>query len=236
MDALLWIAVGLSVGWAASKLMLSSGDRLIWGVVGGFAGAVLGGSVMRLLGPWTQAGSQAGRVDMLVAALAGALWLSWATCVVTFGRRSDGELGARVGRADPLDGRQDMLTYAAARDSLVQQLLGDAAAHDAGRYDELGRRFDTLEREFPQGGASELTRLRVALTFWDSWIDARNHGWPSSGSIAKAEWPTLARGIAADLIGDREITDARVRARFDSSAHGSLGDRVQTLSARLRVP
>ena len=129
-----------------------------------------------------------------------------------------------------------MLTYAAARDALVRQLLGDAAAHDAGRYDELGRRFDTLEREFPRSGAPELTRLRVALTFWDSWIDARNHGWPSSGSIGKAEWPPLARGIAADLIGDREITDARVRARFDSCAHVSLGDRVQTLSARLRAP
>jgi uncharacterized membrane protein YeaQ/YmgE (transglycosylase-associated protein family) len=233
MDALLWIAVGLSVGWAASKLMLSSGDRVVSSVVAGFVGAVLGGSAMRLLGDWTQAGSQAGRVDMLVAALAGALWLSWATCVVTFGRRSDGELRARVGRAEPLDGRQEMLTYAAARDSLVQQLLGDAAAHDAGRYDEVGRRFDSIEREFPRGGAPELTRLRVALTFWDGWIDARNHGWQSSQSIGKDEWPPLARGVAADLIGDREITDARVRARFDSAAHGTLGDRVQTLSARL---
>jgi uncharacterized membrane protein YeaQ/YmgE (transglycosylase-associated protein family) len=100
MDALLWIAVGLSVGWAASKLMLSSGDRMISGIVAGFTGAVLGGSIMRLLGAWTQAGPQAGRVDMLVASLAGALWLSWATCVVTFGRRSDGELGARVGSVD----------------------------------------------------------------------------------------------------------------------------------------
>ena len=54
----------------------------------------------RLSGAWTQAGPQAGRVDTLVAALAGALWLSWATCVVTFGQRSDGELAARVGRAD----------------------------------------------------------------------------------------------------------------------------------------
>lgn len=100
MDALLWIVVGLSVGWAASKLMLSSGDRVVSSVVAGFVGAVLGGSVMRLLGDWTQAGPQAGRVDMLVASLAGALWLSWATGVVTFSRRSDGELAARVGNAD----------------------------------------------------------------------------------------------------------------------------------------
>jgi hypothetical protein len=128
-----------------------------------------------------------------------------------------------------------MQTYAAARDTLVEQLLGDAAAHGAGRYDELGRRFDRVEREFPRGSAPELTRLHIALTFWDGWIDARNHGWQSSESIAKVEWPPLARGVAADLALDREITDARVRARFDSSAHHSLGDRVQTLSARLRA-
>jgi hypothetical protein len=128
-----------------------------------------------------------------------------------------------------------MLTYAAARDSLVKQLLGDAAAHDAGRYDEVGRRFDSVEREFPRGSAPELTRLRVALTFWDGWIDARNHGWQASESIGQAEWLPLARGVAADLAADREITDARVCARFDSSTHRSLGDRVQTLIARLRA-
>ena len=126
-----------------------------------------------------------------------------------------------------------MLTYAAARDSLVEQLLGDAAAHEAGRYDEIGRRFDSIEREFPRGGAPELTRLRVALIFWDGWIDARNRGWQSPQSIGTDEWPRLARGVAADLVGDREITSALVRARFDSSAHPSLGDRVQTLNNRL---
>lgn len=89
MDTLLWIAVGLGIGWAGSKLMLSSGDRLTSGVVAGFIGAVLGASAMRLLGPATQAG----RVDTLAAALAGALWLTWAACVVTFARRSDAELG-----------------------------------------------------------------------------------------------------------------------------------------------
>ena len=128
-----------------------------------------------------------------------------------------------------------MLTYAAARDALVEQLLGDAAAHGAGRYDELGRRFDSVERKFPRGSAPELTRLRVALTFWDGWIDARNRGWPLSERIGRAEWPALARGVAADLAADREITDARVRALFDSSAHPALGDRAQTLAARLRA-
>jgi hypothetical protein len=126
-----------------------------------------------------------------------------------------------------------MLTYAGTRDSLVEQLLRDAAAHDAEHYDEVGRRFDSLEREFPQGSAPELTRLLVALAFWDGWIDARNRGWESSGGIGKAEWPLLARSVAADLAAGQAITDLRVRARFDVTAHHPLTDRVQALAARL---
>jgi hypothetical protein len=98
-----------------------------------------------------------------------------------------------------------------------------------------GRRFDAIEHTLPRGNAPELTKLRVALTFWDGWIDARNAGWPSSTDIPRPEWPALARGIASDLAGDRDITDARVLARFDVGANPALGDRVQTLAARLRA-
>ena len=126
-------------------------------------------------------------------------------------------------------------TYLAARDALVAHLLEDAAAHEAGRVDAVGRRFDAVERNLPRGNAPELTRLRIALTFWDGWIDARNAGWPSSIDIARLEWPALARNIASDLASDRDIRDARVLARFDVGANPSLGGRVQTLAARLRA-
>jgi hypothetical protein len=128
-----------------------------------------------------------------------------------------------------------MLSYGIARDSLVGELLKDAMAHEAGRYDEIGRRFDGIEREFPRGAAPQLTRLRVALTFWDGWIDARDRDWPLGGSIDKGEWPMLARRIASDLAQDCEISEARVGARFDPSAGGPTEDRVQTLAARLRA-
>jgi hypothetical protein len=110
-------------------------------------------------------------------------------------------------------------SYGAARDALVGELLEDAAAHDAGRFDAIGRRSDRME--LPRVGPPELTKLRVALSFWDGWIDARNRGWQSDGDIAQAEWPMLARRIASDLAEDREISDARVGARFDASADGS---------------
>ncbi len=126
-----------------------------------------------------------------------------------------------------------MSTYAAARDALVAELRGDAAAHEAERYDAIGRRFDAIEHRFPTGTAPELGRLHIALAFWDGWIDARNNGWPM-GPIARGDWPVLARRVAADLEADREISDETVLARFDLVAHPKLNERVQTLAARLR--
>lgn len=126
-----------------------------------------------------------------------------------------------------------MLTYAAARDTLVQELRTNASDHEAGRYDTIGRRFDRLEHEFPVGTAPELGRLHIALAFWDGWIDARNNGWPR-GAIAENDWPALARTVADDLAADRDIQNPLVRSRFDLVANPRLNERVQFLAARLR--
>ena len=130
------------------------------------------------------------------------------------------------GKAQPIpalavpnpDEGEDTVTfrsYGTARDSLIASLLEDAAAHEAGRFEEIGRRADHIE--LPSDGPPALTNLRIALTFWDGWIDARNGGWQPDGNIAKAEWPMLARCVASDLAEDREISDVRVGARFDAS-------------------
>lgn len=126
-----------------------------------------------------------------------------------------------------------MLTYAAARDTLVAELRRDAAAHRLEQYDQIGRRFDRIEHEFPTGTNPELGKLHIALTFWDGWIDARNNGWPR-GPIAIGDWPVLAEAVADELAGDRDITLPVVLARFDVVAHPHLNERVQTLAARLR--
>ena len=126
-----------------------------------------------------------------------------------------------------------MVSYATARDALVAALQSDAASHEAGQFDRIGRRFDGIERELPRGKAPALTRLRVALAFWDGWIDARDSGWLGGGNIPKGEWPMLARRIASDLAADQNIADARVGARFDASVGGSLGGRTETLETRL---
>ena len=126
-----------------------------------------------------------------------------------------------------------MLSYVDARDTLVAYLRADAQSHRAGLFDEIGRRFDRLEYEFPTGISVELAKLHIALAFWDGWIDARNNGWPR-GPIAVTDWPALAEAVAEDLAADQDISAALVRTRFDLVAHPNLNERVKTLAQRLR--
>ncbi len=126
-----------------------------------------------------------------------------------------------------------LLTSEAARQALAGHLLTDAAAHEAERYDSIGRRFDGFEHAFPEGDDASLIDLRMALTFWDAWIDARNHGWQPTAGIQRGEWAGLARGIAADLTAKRDIADPRVRELFDARSPGRA-DRVKLLAGRLR--
>jgi uncharacterized membrane protein YeaQ/YmgE (transglycosylase-associated protein family) len=234
---LAWLAIGVAAGWTISRLMVSAGDDALRGTAAGMIGGVLGGLAMSLLG--SSAG--ANDVNALLAALAGSLWLTWITCVVTSGRerrsrpRTPEARFARGEAAPDADKSRSTPTYAAARGQLVEQLLSDASAHDAGRYDDIGRRFESVERLLPHGRAPELGKLRVAVTFWDGWIHARNRGWQADGHIPKRDWPLLARTVAADLEGDRDVTDVRVVARFDVGRHHSLGNRAQALAAWLRV-
>jgi hypothetical protein len=127
-----------------------------------------------------------------------------------------------------------MLTATAAGTQLASYLIADATAHDAGRFDEIGRRFDAFERHFPTGADDAVTELRIALTFWDAWINARNHEWQTTAGIQPGEWPALARAIADDLSGAGRIQNASVRARFDVVAHSGLNERAQLLAARLK--
>jgi uncharacterized membrane protein YeaQ/YmgE (transglycosylase-associated protein family) len=233
-----WLAIGSAAGWVISRLMVSAEDDALRGTAAGMVGGILGGLGMRLLEPSPGVGANA--LDASLAALAGSLWLTWITCAVTSGRRRDsGALPPQVRfavrePASEVETAGPTLAYVAARDQLVDQLLRDAVAHEGERYDEIGRRLDSLA-VVPHGAARELGRLRVAVAFWDGWIDARNRGWKPDSGIAKSEWPLLARAVAADLEDDRDVTDARVMTHFDVGSRPSLANRLQAVAARMRV-
>jgi hypothetical protein len=127
-----------------------------------------------------------------------------------------------------------VITADEARRALAAYLRHDAGAHDRQSYDEIGRRFDSFEHGFPSGDDPKLETLRIALTFWDGWIDARNNGWQTTSGIRQDEWPALARGIADDVDADREITSDSVHQHFGTAGRSVLTDRVQSLADRLR--
>jgi uncharacterized membrane protein YeaQ/YmgE (transglycosylase-associated protein family) len=233
-DVLLWIVIGLVGGWATAHLVAGAGRSR--GMAAGLIGALLGALGTRAVpafGPDS--------LNASLAAVTGSLWLGLIVSIVTsrWRRRAErlapGNDAVHVTVATSLTSEGHMLTYGTARNSLVGELLKDAAAHEAGHYAEIGRRFDGVERELPLGAARPLAKLRVALSFWFGWIDARDRQWLAGGNINKAEWPMLARRIASDLAEDREVSDARVGARFDASDGGPTEDRVQWLAARLRI-
>ena len=100
------------------------------------------------------------------------------------------------------------LSYEEGRQEMIKGLLRAAAAHEAGRLAliEIPESYDLLDFGLPRDGGPEFDKLLVALEFWGGWIDSRNHDWQYYDGIGAADWPRLARSIAADLDVDREIT------------------------------
>ena len=107
------------------------------------------------------------------------------------------------------------LSYSEARQEVIKGLLLAAAAHESGRLALIETEYDSVESILYINNAPESPGLSVALNFWDGWIDARNHDWQYYEGITAEDWPRLARGIAADLEADREITDEVIRGHFD---------------------
>lgn len=100
------------------------------------------------------------------------------------------------------------------RKRMAEALRREAAAQAAGRLEAVGAAYDIFDGALPREGGPEFDKLFLALRFWDSWADERNHGFPNFSGIAGEEWPVLARRVAQDLEEDREITDPAVRGRF----------------------
>jgi len=107
-----------------------------------------------------------------------------------------------------------MFTYEQAKAFVIEHLEKDAEHHDAGRFSEIGEYFDELDINLPRSAGDEFEKLHIALIFWDSWQDARNHEWQYYPKIEKADWPRFARIIVADLLADREVEDQLIVQQF----------------------
>ncbi len=127
-----------------------------------------------------------------------------------------------------------MLTYPEAKQFLIENLTRDAAAHESGRYRDIGSGFDELDANLPRDGGPEFEQFFIALAFWDGWIDARNHDWQYYEEIGEAEWAALARKIVASLASGQELTEPAVLRRFDFRSRQPRAGRFKSLLARLQ--
>jgi len=99
-----WLAMGAVAGWTISRLMGVAADDALRGTAAGMIGAVLGGLGMRVV-EWSP-GLASNGLTTSVAALAGSLWLTLITCVITSGREQVRELPASDTRFAPRDAAQ----------------------------------------------------------------------------------------------------------------------------------
>lgn len=221
MGLLLWILIGLGAGLViaalapvdASPSRSASAGRWLRNGIGGLVGAVAAGYALR----YFNAHAAADGLTSSVASLAGGLWIAAIVEAFASPRRADSRHDVIAVRAPDVPDPIDMPAYDAARQALVAGLLEDAAAHDAGRYGEIGRQLPAIRDSVAREDPSRNDRLRLALQFWNGWTDARNRHWPTGDTtppIGQSDWPRLARVLASDLAVDRDVTDPVITHRF----------------------
>lgn len=221
MDVLLWILVGLAGGLTIAALAPQSressvsdaGWRRVRAAVVGIVGALVAGYALVLFDPSLRTDG----LTTTTGSLAGALWVA-AVVEAYSSRRRRGE-STEPGASGPSSSRTAIETpaYDMARQALVAGLLEDAAAHDAGRYAEIGRQLPAIGDAVSRQDSSRTLQLQLALRFWRGWIESRNKRWldgEPENRMPASEWPRFARVIAADLALDRATRDPAIVARF----------------------
>ena len=226
MDVLLQVLIGLAGGAAVAALMPKmeppsmsrSGRRRVRAMLAGLIGAIAASYGLVLLDPSVRTDG----LTTALAGLAGALWLAGIVEVYS-SRRRRGEDGDR--RTADREGSPSALhtpAYDASRQALVGALLEDAAAHDAGRYEEIGRELPGIRHAVSRQERSWSSRLQLALRFWHGWTEARDERRKGSSQgdkpVVLEDWPRFARVIASDLALDRDTTDPAIVGRFADAA------------------
>jgi hypothetical protein len=79
-------------------------------------------------------------------------------------------------------------------------LENDADEQDAGRYENIGMKWDDIYAQIlPIEEDINTPIYNMAFRFWDDWCDASNHEWQYHEPITKNQWPQFARDLALSL-------------------------------------
>lgn len=93
-------------------------------------------------------------------------------------------------------------------------LRKDASLHEEGRHKELGGDFASIEERLAKL-QNPSTLLLMAYSFWDAWLDERNHKFPGRYSDISADsWPSLARSLSNTLEGNADQIDPLISKYF----------------------
>ncbi len=115
---------------------------------------------------------------------------------------------------------------------MIEGLLNDATAHEAGRYKDIGAQFEAFERLLTEADGNTNNQISLAYDFWDGWVDTRNHDWRYYEPITEADWPRLARHIVQALQEDRPVTELMLLNYFQRMPRPPLKERLVPLFRR----
>ena len=199
------VVTGAFAGWTTGALLLRHGARrplpTVWGIIGA--------TITWIASSWVGASQSSGLSTApvtVVAATAGALLVAFATCVLTDSREDRRRRHAQITAAPPEDS-------ARVRRALIQALLSDATAQEAGHAEDVGQCASFVLAQLADVHYPVPEPIQTALSFWSGWIDARRRGW-AHAELERAQWPVHARGIAADLAKSADIRDAAIVRLF----------------------
>lgn len=125
--------------------------------------------------------------------------------------------------------RGNMFTYDEAKKYLLEQLSRDIENHNRGEFRKIGENFEVFDQNLPRDSGPEFKKLFLALNFWDSWQDARNHEWRYYKGISQADWPRLAKIIINDIEEEKEITSSTIMEHFDFKPSIGIIERIKSL-------
>jgi len=120
-----------------------------------------------------------------------------------------------------------MFTYQEAKEYLIRNLTLDIDRQRSGDFASIGEGYDEYDSNLPRDSRPEFKKLFIALNFWDSWQDARNHEWQYYEGISEIDWPRLAKNIINDIKEDREISDTLILEWFDLKPREGIIARIK---------
>lgn len=96
------------------------------------------------------------------------------------------------------------------RTYLLKKLPELIQYHNEGNFENLELGFEELEDNINRSDDSHLKIYFLALSFWDSWIDASENDWQYYEPLTKDDWPKLAEQILKAVQDNKMMTDTKL--------------------------